>query len=126
MASIPRVLVVDDEKHLTKIIEDALRGWGASIVDIAHCHEDAARLLGGAAEYDFAIIDVMLGDVPRGAELARKAVARGIHVIVMTGTTEFPAGLESADLLTKPFSLETLRLLLETFDQRRRSHSFGS
>jgi DNA-binding response OmpR family regulator len=113
MAPTSRILIVDDDVDLAKILAATLEGRVAAM-DLAHDYAEADRMLEGEPRYDIAFIDVMLGKAPRGTELARKAAARGVQVAAMTGLAKLPDDLHGAALLTKPFSAETVRMVLES------------
>src|SRR5258708_18426476 len=118
MAWSPRVLIVDDEVILAEALRDIVEQLGARVTATAHDYAAAVHLLTGTPEIDLAFIDLRLGDAMTGVELARQAAARGIQVVAMTGYSTLPDELAGTSLLTKPFSVETVRLL---FDMLRRS-----
>jgi CheY-like chemotaxis protein len=115
----PRVLIVEDEVLVATALAEMIKGLGGAVEAIAHAYDEATALLNGAAGYDLAFIDLMLGGVLSGVELARQAAARDIQVVAMTGYARLPDGLDAATLLTKPFSAETVRLVFEMLGRRK-------
>ncbi len=109
----PRVLIVDDDEILAVLLKDIVEQCGAVVGAVAHTYDSARQLLDTAA-FDLAFIDLRLGAALTGADLARQAAARHIQVVAVTGSPTLPEGLEGVALLTKPFSVETVRLLLDT------------
>src|SRR6266851_4648654 len=99
----PRVLIVEDEVLVATALAEMIKGLGGLVEAVAHAYDEATALLDGTAGYDLAFIDLMLGDALSGVELARRAAARGIQVVAMTGYAHLPDGLDGAALLTKPF-----------------------
>src|SRR5260221_14649514 len=120
MAWSPRVLIVDDEVILAEALRDIVEQYGARVTATAHDYAAAARLLEGTPEIDLAFIDLRLGDAMTGVELARQAAARGIQAVAMPGYSSLPDELAGAALLTKPFSVETVRLLFDVLGRGRR------
>lgn len=108
-----RVLLVDDQPLICHRLRDMLARCGVRDVDAVHTRAEAASLIDGDAGYAAAFIDLRLGERMDGVELARRAVGRGIRVIAVTGHAELPPSLTGVALLTKPFSLETVRLVFE-------------
>ncbi|HUA52334.1 MAG TPA: response regulator [Candidatus Sulfotelmatobacter sp.] len=115
----PRVLVVDDEELVVAVLEGILERLGVEAVESAHSFEAAAALLDGPVRHDLAFVDLRLGQTLSGIELARTAAARGVLVVAMTGERTLPEGLDGAALLTKPFSVETVRLVFDTMARQR-------
>jgi DNA-binding response OmpR family regulator len=106
----PRVLVVDEEKSLTELLQLALglEGWQVRVA------ADGAEAVTAVAEFapDIVLLDMMLPDVP-GTEVVATLRQRGITtpVVFLTGRSEpedrlagYAAGAD--DYLTKPFGLE--------------------
>jgi CheY-like chemotaxis protein len=115
-----RVLIVDDEVLVTAALMEIVEQCGAEVGAVVHDAETAMRLLAGGDAFDLAFIDLRLGDAMTGVDVAREAAARGIQVIAMTGYSVLPDGLEGAALLTKPFSVDTVRRLFDALGPARR------
>ena len=111
----PRVLVVDDEDHITELVAMAL-GYNGFDVDRAASGRGALQ----AAEQrrpGLIVLDVMLPDLD-GFEVARRirsTEGAGVHVPIIfltarDATSDKVQGLRlgSDDYVTKPFSIEEL------------------
>jgi DNA-binding NtrC family response regulator len=117
----PTVVVIDDEVLLATALIDIVKGLGAEVVGVAHAYADALQLLEASVRCEIAFIDLKLGDTLSGVQLAQRAVELGIKVIAMTGFPRLPTGLEGAALLTKPFSIEAVRLVFDMLRPRGRT-----
>ena len=111
----PKVLVVDDEEHITELV--AL-GLGYNGFDVQRVSSGRAALDAiGAKKPDLIVLDVMLPDLD-GFEVARRlrqseGAGTRVPIIFLTArdtTTEKVQGLRlgSDDYVTKPFSIEEL------------------
>jgi len=107
-----RILVIEDEPSLLKIISKRLKEEGYS-VDIARNGREGDSFL-NSAEYDCIILDIMLPMVD-GLTLLRKLRARKktTPVLLLTARDSVDdkvMGLDSGadDYLTKPFSFDEL------------------
>ncbi len=110
-----RILVVDDEDHITELVAMALGYNGFEVERVA----SGRTALAAAAEHrpDLIVLDVMLPDLD-GFEVARRirsAEGAGSHVPIIfltarDATTDKVEGLRlgSDDYVTKPFSVEEL------------------
>jgi two-component system OmpR family response regulator len=116
MADPPRILVVDDEEHITELLAMAL-GFQGFEVERAADGRQALDAAAGASPPDLIVLDVMLPDLD-GFEVARRlrreegAVTR-VPIIFLTArdaTADKVEGLRlgSDDYVTKPFSIEEL------------------
>lgn len=107
-----RILVVDDEKKITELIENRLKKENY-IVDVSYDGEDALyKAL--ANIYDLIILDVML-PFKNGFSVLQELRKNNIksNIIMLTAKTEISDKLEgfekgADDYLTKPFHLEEL------------------
>lgn len=108
-----RVLYIEDEKHLGKIVSETLEKQGYEVV----WETDGAQVirhLTGSFDPDICVLDIMLPHVD-GYDLCRQltSLKPGIPVIFLTAKTEtsdlvrgFEAG--GSDYIRKPFSIEEL------------------
>lgn len=107
-----RVLVVEDEKHLNRIITEAMEDEGYSVDS---CFNGADALdYALSAVYDVMILDIMLPKMD-GLELVRRLRRGGNHTPVLFLTARDSVadkveGLESGGdyYLTKPFDFQEL------------------
>ena len=125
MAEPPRILVVDDEPSLRRLIERYLVARGFVVVTASDGAEALARMQ--EARPDLVITDVMMPNMD-GWELAQRI--RGdadfvfvpiIYVSALGGSKDRVHGLQIGgdDYLTKPFELEELLLRVRRLLSRR-------
>jgi DNA-binding response OmpR family regulator len=107
-----RVLVVEDEGDLARIVQRHLESIGCH-VRIAATGEDALEAAAGS-DFDLVLLDVMLPGID-GLEVCQKLRARQQYMPVLMLTarsseTDKVLGLETGadDYITKPFSLREL------------------
>ena len=114
-ASGPRILVVDDEEHITELLAMAL-GYQGFEVERASNGREALDAVGRRSP-DLMVLDVMMPDLD-GFEVARRlrrdeGAATRVPIIFLTAkdtTQDKVEGLRlgSDDYVTKPFSIEEL------------------
>ncbi len=111
----PRILVVDDEEHITELVAMAL---GYNGFDVERAASGRSALVAAIERRpDLIVLDVMLPDLD-GFEVARRiryAEGAGAHVPIIfltarDATADKVEGLRlgSDDYVTKPFSVEEL------------------
>jgi two-component system OmpR family response regulator len=117
-----RVLVVDDEVKLAKLLQRQLRRAGIG-VDVVLSGEEALERA-GATEYDAIILDLMLPGVD-GIETCRRLRAANVWspTLMLTARSEVEdriRGLDSGadDYMSKPFSLDELLARLRALTRR--------
>lgn len=122
-----RVLVVEDELHLSEQLQSSLEKKGYS-VDCASDGEEGAYL---AAEYDYdvAIVDIGLPK-KNGIELVSEVRSKGITypILILTARGHWQdkvQGLESGadDYVVKPFEMEEVLARLNALIRRSAGHS---
>jgi two-component system, OmpR family, response regulator len=108
-----RLLVVDDEERICRVLGRALRAAGYE-VDCASSGPAALQAV-RAHEYDLIVLDLMLPGVP-GEEILRRLLADepSRPVLVLSAVTGIEARVGcleagAADFLPKPFALAELR-----------------
>src|SRR5947209_7756975 len=108
----PRILLVDDEQSLQKLLGYPLRKEGYEVIAASNGMEALERFRDG--EIDLVVLDVMLPRID-GFEVCRQLRARSaVPIIMLTAKTdEFDKvlGLElgADDYITKPFSMREFR-----------------
>jgi CheY-like chemotaxis protein len=112
-----KAIVVDDEMLIADALSASLEEQGVDVVGVAYTYDDASQLLEEQPRSDLAFIDLKLGKALSGVRLAQRAGELGIQVIAMTGS-RLPADLEGVALLTKPFSMESVRRILDMLRPR--------
>lgn len=107
-----RILVVEDEKHLNRIITEAMQDEGYSVDSCFNGADGLDYAL--ATDYDVMILDIMLPKL-NGLELVQQLRQRGNNTPVLFLTArdsvaDRVAGLESGGdyYLTKPFDFKEL------------------
>src|ERR687883_889789 len=108
----PRILLVDDEQAVQKLLAYPLRKDGYDVIAATTGKEALERFRDG--EFDLVVLDVMLPSVD-GFEVCRQLRARSaVPIIMLTAKAEEfdkVLGLElgADDYITKPFSMREFR-----------------
>lgn len=118
-----RVLVVEDEDRLVKLVARVLREERYDVDVAVDGVEGLAHAL--TADYDLVVLDVMLPGID-GIEICRTLRSRGIKVpiLILTardGVEDRVAGLDAGadDYLVKPFAFAELLARLRAISRRR-------
>jgi DNA-binding NtrC family response regulator len=118
-----RVLVVDDEKSILTLLEEALTQWGYQVTAAGTGAEALAALR--TQVFDAALTDVRMPDMS-GLDLLREIKKRdeSIEVVIMTGYPTINSAVEALkegayDYLSKPLILDELRHLMQRLMERR-------
>ena len=110
--SAPRILLVDDERSVQKLLTYPLRKEGYDVVSALDGREALDRLRDG--RFDLVVLDVMLPELD-GFEVCRQVRARSaVPIIMLTAKADEidkVLGLElgADDYITKPFSVHEFR-----------------
>ena len=111
--SVKRVLVLEDNFIIAMEAEDILKSIGVEHVEIATNVEQAKSLI-EAHDFDFALLDVNLGE-GMSFGFARHLLDLGIPFGFVSGysdTGDFPPDLQHIPLLVKPFDETAMRQFL--------------
>jgi DNA-binding NtrC family response regulator len=125
-----RVLVVDDEPKLGKLVSEMLELDGHEVVRAAGGREALARLAAG--RLDVVLTDLRMAEVDGLAVLrAARAQAAPPDVVLMTAYGSAESAVEAmkagaADYVTKPFSMDELRLRVRRLADHRRAEAEGA
>jgi DNA-binding NtrC family response regulator len=120
---VAKILVVDDEPSILKLLKEALTQWGYQV----GCVGTGAEALEAIRTelYDAAITDIRMPEMS-GLDLLReiKRHDESIEVIVMTGYPTIASAVEALkegayDYLSKPLILDELRHLMARVTERR-------
>jgi DNA-binding NtrC family response regulator len=118
-----RVLVVDDEKSILMLLDEALSNWGYQVTT-ANSASDALAAL-RTQVFDAALTDVRMPEMS-GIELLRELKKRdeSMEVVIMTGYPTIASAVEALkegayDYLSKPLILDELRHLMQRLMERR-------
>jgi two-component system cell cycle response regulator CtrA len=122
-----RVLVVEDDPMMSKVIESMLKAEGM-VVDTTALGEDGLEI-GKLYDYDIILLDLMLPDMD-GYEVLRRLRSARIEtpVLILSGLTEPDKkikGLGSGadDYLTKPFDKGELVARIQAIVRRSKGHA---
>jgi DNA-binding NtrC family response regulator len=118
-----RVLVVDDERSILLLLEEALTQWGYNVACASNVTEALAAIK--TQVFDAALTDVRMPDMS-GLDLLReiKKQDESIEVVIMTGYPTITSAVEALkegayDYLSKPLILDELRHLMQRLMERR-------
>ena len=118
-----KILVVDDETSILKLLKEALTQWGYQVACVSTGTEalEAVR----TELFDAAITDIRMPEMT-GLDLLReiKRHDESIEVVVMTGYPTIASAVEALkegayDYLSKPLILDELRHLMARVTERR-------
>ena len=121
MARTPRVVVVDDEPELRKILSDYLGRHGFSVRAVAGGDELDASL--ATEDADLLIVDIAMPDED-GLSITRRIRARSnVPILMLTAAADIVdriVGLEvgADDYVTKPFDVRELRARIRALLRR--------
>ncbi len=120
---VAKILVVDDEPSILKLLKEALTQWGY----LVECVGTGAEALEAVRTelYDAAITDIRMPEMS-GLDLLReiKRHDESIEVVVMTGYPTISSAVEALkegayDYLSKPLILDELRHLMARVTEKR-------
>src|SRR2546425_2782459 len=118
-----RILVVDDEAAILRLLKEALTQWGYQVTGATSAAEALQALRG---DMFYAVItDIRMPDM-NGLELLKeiKRHDESVEVVVMTGYPTIASAVEALkegafDYLSKPLLLDELRHLMTWMTERR-------
>ena len=112
------VLIVDDDREVTHLLATALQRWRYTPLQ-ANSATDALRIVRGGP-VDAALVDVRMPDMDGFLllQLLKKS-EDSMLIVMMTGYSELEDArramkLGAYDYITKPFALDSLRVILKT------------
>jgi two-component system, OmpR family, response regulator len=124
----PTVGVCEDDPLIRRVLDEALRGAGHTVVQAA-TGADAVRLFADAARLDVLILDIGLPDAD-GRDVCSALRAGGQHAPVLfltarTGMHDLVSGFRSGgdDYVTKPFALAEVLVRVGALARRRKGES---
>jgi DNA-binding NtrC family response regulator len=123
----PTILVVDDEKEICDLFDEALTQEGYEVVTATDGVE--ALSLGRQSRLDVALLDIKMPGMD-GIEVLQKLreVKKDVEVIVLTGygtlkTAKEAMRLGAYDYLTKPFDLRLVKEIIREALEGKRGDS---
>src|SRR5213078_1699786 len=118
-----KILVVDDESAILRLLREALTQWGYQVTSASSAAEALQALRGDM--FDAVITDIRMPDM-NGLELLKeiKRHDESVEVVVMTGYPTIASAVEALkegafDYLSKPLLLDELRHLMARMTERR-------
>ena len=118
-----KILVVDDETSILKLLKEALTQWGYQVACVSTGTEALEAIR--TELFDAAITDIRMPEMT-GLDLLReiKRHDESIEVVVMTGYPTIASAVEALkegayDYLSKPLILDELRHLMARVTERR-------
>jgi two-component system KDP operon response regulator KdpE len=125
-----KVLIVDDEPQIRKLLQTGLRGYGYQVVTAANGQE--ALTTTAQQSPDVIILDISLGSPPDGLEVCREIREWSKTPIIMLSVREdertkvesLNAGAD--DYLTKPFGMEELHARINAILRRANQEPVSS
>src|SRR5213083_573982 len=118
-----RILIVDDEAAILRLLKEALTQWGYQVTGATSAAEALQALRGDM--FDAVITDIRMPDM-NGLELLKeiKRHDESVEVVVMTGYPTIASAVEALkegafDYLSKPLLLDELRHLMARMTVRR-------
>src|SRR5919197_4997769 len=118
-----KVLVVDDEVAILRLLKEALTQWGYEVATAGSVTEALEAIRTGL--FDAALTDIRMPDMS-GLDLLReiKKQDESIEVVIMTGYPTISSAVEALkegayDYLSKPLILDELRHLMGRLVERR-------
>lgn len=108
------ILIVEDEMLIALDIEQMLIELGHTIVALCS-RVPAAIIAAGQEEIDFAVLDINVAGVP-SFPVAQVLLSRGVPFVFLSGygSRGLIQGFTDSLVLTKPFRLIDLQLMLES------------
>lgn len=112
MASLQRILIVEDEPLIAMMLEDFLDALGKT--HVATCDGVTAAIAAIEAEHpDAAILDVNLSGGEKSWPVADALTAKGIPFVLSTGDVEATPRYAGSPRLVKPYTIESVERALE-------------
>lgn len=118
-----RILVVDDEPEIEKVLATFLKGNGFDVITAGGGRE-ALRIIESGEKIDLMVLDLKMPEIS-GVDVLRKMRDDGINLktIVLSGSIDvhgcqeglWELGFKQEEILNKPVSL---RILLEEINKR--------
>jgi len=118
-----RILIVDDEVKLGRVLVEMLEGAGHDAARAAGGREALARIPGGG--FDIVLTDLRMPEIDGMAVLREtRRASPGTDVVIMTAHATAQNAVEAmkegaVDYLIKPFAMDELRLRIGRIAERR-------
>jgi CheY-like chemotaxis protein len=115
-----RILIVDDEPMIAKLLSDWLDELGHETLGPTHNCASALALIEQTLP-DAAIIDLSLGGSESGYPVAHSLAGRNVPFVFATGHTagDLSPGFEGSSVLAKPFDFAAVQHAVKEMMTRR-------
>ena len=113
---IKRIMIVEDEPLVAFDNENMLQDDGYEVVATVDSFADAAAVMANEP-LDLILTDLSLAGEGDGVDVARAAVARGIPVLLVTGSCTEEAKAIAVGCLAKPYHERALLAALAALDR---------
>lgn len=120
-----RVLIVDDEPNIRKILQASLERGGYAAESVGDANEALSKL--SSSHFDVMFTDVLMPGM-NGVELLQKAKPSNpdLHIVVMTAYGTIEQAVEAmragaTDYITKPFDLNVVKRIVSQLTARPRA-----
>ncbi|MCA9411152.1 MAG: response regulator [Candidatus Omnitrophica bacterium] len=124
---VPKILIVDDEEDIRKLLATALTTINGYVVDTAEDGRDALQKM-RQRRFDAVITDLRMPEMDgtRLLDISRNEFP-DIPIIVITGFARLETAIEALQLgasnfITKPFRIPEIKDVIEKAIQRKRDH----
>lgn len=111
MLPMPTALIVEEEAIIALDIAAELSARGLDIIGMAKTYDQAMEIAARILP-DIAVVDLVLNGVSHGAQIAAALRARGVRVLITSGSEHAPAHAGTA-FLPKPWGSEDLTRALD-------------
>jgi two-component system, response regulator PdtaR len=102
----PTALIVEDEAVIALDLASELQSLGFDVLGLAKTREHALEIVARTVP-DLAIVDVILNGAAQGLSIAEDLRARGVKVLLVSGSIDLPAqGVRV--VLSKPWTRDDL------------------
>ena len=121
-----RILVVDDEPMLRRLMSDRMQYWGCAIEEASTGEEALEKL--GKSSFDLVLLDLKMPGIGGLGTLTRmREIGDDTDVVVLTAHGSIEAAVEAvqagaADFLLKPADFELLKNTVQRFSMRAGFH----
>jgi CheY-like chemotaxis protein len=103
----PIALIVEDEAIIAMDLATELQDLGVDVAGVAKTYEQALELAGRAVP-DLAVVDIVLNGAAHGMRIAEALVARGVKVLMISGSMDMRHRPKDLAFLSKPWNRDDL------------------
>jgi CheY-like chemotaxis protein len=111
----PTALIVEDEAVIALDLAPELTALGLDILGFARSYDQAMEMAGRVLP-DIAVVDLVLNGLAHGARVARELGARGVRILIVSGSERSP-DLGDVAFLSKPWRRDDLARALDVLPE---------